>query len=772
MKSVVYKKRQQIYTPSDAITQISIVKQGRVQIDYGYFKMVVSAGYVLEGCELFHKEYMASYTAVEETELLLVDFVEMNSLYKFLTVKPNFTKTIVNSSLNIFIQNLNKYNILKTGCDDLFKYITKEYKEYKYLCNRLSITSKNIRAIDTLRHYSPTDSFPAYLREHYNSLAKLPAETRYAMLNPNPATCTATIHYFGMDFSKLYAINKEMKEYNQKCLNILINETGDDFFNTICDLSIKLHESNGNFKPIDEKYEALKKLLLESYLVDDDLLKERISAYEKNISEIRAGNILDNVEENFIPDENILEDDDEIMNYLAGSLDQILEYSELDSEVTDAFKKNFQEFSAFPNKNSTDDDVRIVRKRIGDKFNDIYKACIIKSLTTLNTPVLLKMFFLFGYMDENIAGRENAITLFKCAQNSIFDNNSNVLTFYQWLEKIYDGEVEPSKNTFDTEYVADLRTKKRSGDITEAEYNELLVDPKAKCIFEIDNMFKTCNQTTFGRITTFFPIFAEYNLMKPFDAAYLEESTINSVLEDITDVDYMAYYREILYTGDESIKSLYYEKEIKPYIILMPNIGGRGVMWQEISGSYRDTPARMMLSILFVEKLEDVMLKLTGEFRWEMCRRNEGARWNDVSCQSLTAEFFDYIQFYKKNHELSSEAKEKTKTLIQRSRNSLKEIFTSQYAIWIKNECKNASPRLNKVERRIMFSYCYPSRKYRTVMGKSPIFSQYLERLNILQAKKAHSINLLFAKITKEGGTISPELEEYRALYVNPANAK
>lgn len=52
-----------------------------------------------------------------------------------------------------------------------------------------------------------------------------------------------------------------------------------------------------------------------------------------------------------------------------------------------------------------------------------------------------------------------------------------------------------------------------------------------------------------------------------------------------------------------------------------------------------------------------------------------GMAWNDIKLKSLTSEYMDYIQFYRKNHDLSDEAREKVKPQIQKGRNNSREIF-------------------------------------------------------------------------------------------------
>ena len=54
-------------------------------------------------------------------------------------------------------------------------------------------------------------------------------------------------------------------------------------------------------------------------------------------------------------------------------------------------------------------------------------------------------------------------------------------------------------------------------------------------------------------------------------------------------------------------------------------------------------------------------IKLMAHFRWEKCRTEMGAQWNNYRYPSLTSEYTDYLQFYKKNSDLSTEKKEKVK---------------------------------------------------------------------------------------------------------------
>ena len=184
-------------------------------------------------------------------------------------------------------------------------------------------------------------------------------------------------------------------------------------------------------------------------------------------------------------------------------------------------------------------------------------------------------------------------------------------------------------------------------------------------------------------------------------------------------------------------------------------------MWQEIEGKKRTTPARMMLSVFHTETLSQSMLRLTGEFRWEMCKRAQGARWNDVSDPSLTSEYCDYAQFYRKNKDLSAEVKEKIKNQLVRARNNYKTLFVSDYILWVMYESGGA-PRLNKVVRNILFTYCPFSKQIRTRIGANPLYKQAIDKYNVINSRKLHRISLLCRTLENSPEGVPEEIAEYK----------
>ena len=77
-----------------------------------------------------------------------------------------------------------------------------------------------------------------------------------------------------------------------------------------------------------------------------------------------------------------------------------------------------------------------------------------------------------------------------------------------------------------------------------------------------------------------------------------------------------------------------------------------------------------MLPIFLDTDVDAAMVKLFGRFRWELCRTIQGTAWNNIQVKSLTSEYSDFVQFYRKNRELSDDKKDKLKMQIQKCRNN------------------------------------------------------------------------------------------------------
>ncbi len=446
------------------------------------------------------------------------------------------------------------------------------------------------------------------------------------------------------------------------------------------------------------------------------------------------------------------------------SLKQILDYAELDAQETMKFQMLVDNYRTLPDRLSSDNGVRELRKRISEEFYKIYEAVFLKSRKDTQISRVIELFLNFGYMEEREFDRETLAELyyFKPERGTVA---YHVYTIYEWLCAIYEGKREPSKNEYDSDYKEQFRELKKSRPFTKAEENAYFSDQDAKVRFEIENMMRVTNRITSGEITVFCPILSQTRFTQQIKQMFLSEKKIAAALDSVLDIDYSLFHREQMYYDDNNkIENIMVQKQVLPDVILMPNVGSRGIMWQEVSEKKRDTPARFVLPEFFIGDLNSVMITLAGTFRWEMCRTIQGNYWNDLREHSLTADYCDYIQFYRKNKDLSEEVKEKVRTQYKNCRNNTRDMFVKDYESWIKYEAKGAL-RLNKVTRRILYIYCPAAIKYRENLEKQPVFAEAVGQFSRDRVKKIKELKGFHSNIEKRGGTVTKILEDNLAFY-------
>ena len=285
------------------------------------------------------------------------------------------------------------------------------------------------------------------------------------------------------------------------------------------------------------------------------------------------------------------------------------------------------------------------------------------------------MFLIYGYADERLLTKEQVLSLYFIKDNKK-SNDGKIHNIKEWLTLIYEGQREPSKNEFDQDYNDMILSLKKKGQLDVAQVRELNEDREKKLDYEINNMFRYNNRIASGQITTFVPVLHKDSIIINPDKSYVTRKKIIQCLQSVIDIDYSIFDKEVLYVNKQkNIEKEYIVKRVYPDIILMPTVGNNGVMWQDITGKKRDSSGRFMLPIFCEANLFLNMVKICGRFRWESCRTIEGMAWNDIKHKSLTSEYSDYLQFYRKNKDLSEERKEKLKLQIQKGRNNSREIL-------------------------------------------------------------------------------------------------
>lgn len=182
----------------------------------------------------------------------------------------------------------------------------------------------------------------------------------------------------------------------------------------------------------------------------------------------------------------------------------------------------------------------------------------------------------------------NTAALYKYALLWEDDPDGRVLSVYDWLCKIYNGEVLPSKNQLDTRRLADhLKDQVRVSAMTQEQADLLLDDRKAMVHFGIEQHgYFGQRDHAWKYLLLCAVVFYAGAVVKPLETCFASPKRVRDAIDRVRDIDFGCFYRPTFVSYPElQINRFDYNVEILPYIILMPNCGNRGLMWQEIEAA-------------------------------------------------------------------------------------------------------------------------------------------------------------------------------------------
>ncbi|MDE6404061.1 MAG: hypothetical protein K2M20_00235 [Lachnospiraceae bacterium] len=737
----------QLIQSGQNLTALHVIAKGSVCATYPGGTFYLKKGDVIGVCEIFFGSHFITYETEEPTGIASYPCTAAQ-LSLLMSKSVDLANMIVSSLFRQFREIYDQYELMRFDSENIYHFLMDRYEEYKSFCVKHEFTPRALPAMEDLTPLTLEEDLDGWLDGYYEQLTAM--VTAKSSKFHKPDFLAGVVTKTDLDVHRIISICRVFYDYKAEIASLLMNENRLDLFDLYASLLYKMGANDTDSTTVSAAISTMMIQLEDLPSIDREMYQNRVAEYRKKLENLgeRGGEEAATVDD--VPD-------------VANSLDTILYYAEVNVEAAAAFRETVDKFAKMTDKNASDDAARKLRMTITKQFYDIYEKAFVKSMNDpANIPKVVKMFFNFGYVDENLAGLENAAYLYTLVDKIPSDPKRKVYTAYEWFTAIYKGEKVPSRNEFDSDFPTYLREQKMTGNITADDEARMLNDPLEQVLFEIRNMFPTVNKISFGRVLSFCPVFSEHNVLKDLEGTLVSVEKVEEAFQKIRDIDFSAYYRDVTYTNpDIGIGKETIGVEVLPDIILMPNVGTRGIAWQEIEGRKRTTPARMMVSIFQMEDLTNILVRLTGDFRWEMCKRVQGARWNDVSEASLTSEYFDYIQFYRKNHELSADAKDKIKLSMKKAKNSYKEMFIMDYEAWIIYEGAG-SPRLNKVSRNIIFTYCPFSKAIRTKLMANPLYKETMSRYDIKLSQKLHHYDNVFQKLKNTGIPVPQELLDQR----------
>lgn len=738
-------KNKTIFNKGQDVNAIGIIMQGSVNMNHKYFSLPLKAGH-MAGISHIAKG-RASTTDITTEDTTLSVFPMESTFPDNCILKEELS--LQKSALSTLRYQMNAYRELYAGYRESLKKISLTFdsmmEKYALLCERLHITKRVLHEDAPQKTEKLLGASPFFI-------------SYYMDINTLLEQYTPDFHKKHKDFfyGLILKASEDTLLYQDVLEKIcdaiisykdcLINPDYNDYFRCFSEFFTRTHAGCIEYEDAKELLEMLFSLLSGMPFVDQNALKERINDQRDKMKAM---------------EESLSETDGEagaiITNLITDSMNKILDIAKEDNDFVSAFTKRLTAYKKMPDKTINSPAATQLRRQLTEDFHRLYQNLSMKFLRGEPINEAVKLFLNFGYIDEDLAGIENAEMLCKLLMADISDTAQNIYTFPTWLKAIYDGKKEPSRNEFDMDYTDFLHAERVAGRLTANEEKEKLEDKEAKVLYELENFFPQANKMTFGHISSYCPFFSGHNIIDHLSKGLVNSSRLVSERENIRKCDYQIFYKEVVYSNPSiGVNAEFLHTEILPDIILMPNYGSRGIMWQEVEGKRRATPCRMVLPIFTPENLSNLFLHICGEYRWEMCKRMQGSRWNEPGSNCLTGDYFDYLQFYRKNNDLSPDMKDKIKTQLTKARNSIKEAFILDYMIWILYESDGA-PRLNKVARSILFNHCPFPDEVRSRLSSNPIYLQVIQRHVSKYDQLSHRMNNLCQKLTNNGKPVPEE---------------
>lgn len=756
METVKVSKGRHFLKKGDRLKGLFVILQGNVRVITENDEFRMNAGSIVGLPESLSDSYVCEYVAETDCMLYAFPYRTVEDYKKIFAEDEKYVAVFAMGAVHQADMMIRRYDTFYRKAREFHRFLSESFGDYQKLCGVLGMPKKQVAGLNTLAPVDIKEPIQAWVGAYYERMSALPLAALDQQLARDYVIGTGAISNAVFWMKKSMEQVGVIKNYLRERKDLLLSGTPENLFRMYFELAKKAAYTGADISPVQQRIAELIEFARKIGFYPEQLLRAQLTEYENYDFTVTA-----QAESGSQEEEEIAEPYEEGIEYLT----EILEYSGWQEEKAQSFRASLQEYKNLPDMLATTDDVRRLRRKITDDFYAIYELCFFHSLKGDYMPTSVKMFLNFGFMDEELAGRENTRSLFEAAGHMRRCKAGNVYTIYEWLLSIYRGENEPSRNEFDMDYTGYLNEQKKTGKITAAQVPVLAKDNQEKLKFEMQNMFVSTNRATYGKISTFCPILCKDDIIGSVDHMLITAEKANEALDEIRKIDFSLFYREVGFSDPEhEVNMEMIQKEVIPYIILMPNAGSKAMMWQETAGIKKDTQARFIFPILTVTDVGDLMVEVCGRFRWEMCRKIQGVRWNDITEASLTSEYNDYIQYYRKNHDLSADAKEKVKNALYKSKNNYREVFVKDYQSWIRYESKG-SFRLNKVSRDIIFRYCPFNKAIRTELKVNPMYREMFEKYEILKDRKARHMLLWYDRYQKKGGTITEELQVNKDFY-------
>ena len=751
MEPITIEAGKKLINEGDPVDSLYVVIKGTIRQQWRGQILNLGPGTVAGLSDALNHQYEADYVVSEDATVIKCPYKSMADFDDIFKAQPVYIFGFAKGSFRQCRDVFKIYDDVKNTVDNFSDYCRGISGEYRKLCRSIGMTPAENPMLDELEPLELKGEILKWEHDYIDSLNSVDNKEIENIYGKRTEIVNGVIGISCGYMARAIECIETMGYYLDEFSPILLSEEKGDLFEQIFNLRIYAAERGADQAGVIKLMKMLYKFISTCGLYDKKLIKTRWDEYDKHDFAATAAAF----------------DEAKMMKQaeFTQTFEHICEFAEVDEEKTAEYRRQLDEYLALSDREGKEDNERKVRKKAVDLFYDLYQKTFFRALEfeayggELDT--IIKMFLNMGYIDYNAVGDDltNELADIMERMDSLC-GGEHLFTIYTWLRAVYAGEREPSRNELDLDYRGFVLEERKAGNISEADMPAWMNDQEQKVKFEMNNFFVSANRTTSGKMTSFCPVLTKEDFGSEAMRMLITSNKLYESLQKIEEVDYGIFLREGFYTDmDANVKSEPYLKRVEPDIILLPNAGMRAMMWQECGGIKVDSPGRFVFPMFTFDDVDKLMIYCCGAFRWEICRKEQGSRWNDIGSDCLTSDFYDYFTFYRKNKDLSAENKEKVKTLLKSSRNNMREAFTKQYTIWINFEAQG-SIRLNKAERNILNKHCTFSKAYRSKVSSHPMYEQGISRHEIKCSQELNHLKTIIDRVEKNDGVVPDEVKQ------------
>lgn len=748
-----------IYEKGQPLQSVALILKGRVTVVGDGVSMVVSSGNFLGMQDAWGKKHSFTYVALDDSVLYGLPITNYEQAYHLLDEKPQYRGLLV-TSLNFFFHDIFRlYNKLKQEAERIANFVNSTYECYINEAEKAGLIAEQISLLSTMKqsdaenytlperltYFIHCSQIPVEAQRNYYGASAYIAKSQYKEQCEVLPEVVAGCQYYAERLAKYFRI----MVMDEKNLFTLVGRMA---------LGIKRagQKDSKLSQMLDDILDSINEtetVLLENAGMDMKLDRQRMEETYFALLSDDTGSL-----DAF---------DDEDIHMLDNSLQQILDYAPIHGRIAEEFSEAINKFMALSDMFAKTPEATAIRKEIVASYYELYEAVLKKRFDDPQPPMAVKLFLRYGYVSEKLLSTEELKTLLALPDSREEEMECHVYTMEEWLRNIYEGRKNPSKNEFDMDYEDHLRKQLQEHKLDQREFDAALRDGDERLHFEIDNLFRYANRILSGNISSFVPVLCSQGIFTKLENSVVTAAGINQGVNKVERVDYTIFYRAFWTHYEEAdITKFEVEERYTPEFIVFPIYGRNAQMWQDIEGRKKNTHGRVLLPSFIETDLGTEILKMMAHFRWEKCRTDMGAQWNNFRYPSLTSEYTDYLQFYKKNNDLSPERREKVKAQLQQCNNRHKDVFTRDYIDWIMRESAGAV-KLNRVAREILYTYCPLAPKLEKDLIQQTAYRDAARRYKIEYGKKEKAIMAVLRKFERLGMDVPEEVLQTKKLLID-----